>query len=140
MEPPTPKRPPSSLFVVVLWGPQHYLVLWNCRNRGWQSLTLLSLFSGLDGKTMDYTDVSNTFVRLADTHFVQRCPLIPETPETPDAPPPPAPILVINEKDMYVVPRLNLIGKKALGVTLGATRWLVGCLGSAQPHTVHLRP
>ncbi|NWZ57216.1 RPC3 polymerase, partial [Haliaeetus albicilla] len=64
-----------------------------------------------DGKTMDYTDVSNTFVRLADTHFVQRCPLIPETPETPDAPPPPAPILVINEKDMYVVPRLNLIGK-----------------------------
>ncbi|NXJ56031.1 RPC3 polymerase, partial [Spizaetus tyrannus] len=64
-----------------------------------------------DGKTMDYTDVSNTFVRLADTHFVQRCPLIPETPETPDVPPPPAPILVINEKDMYVVPRLNLIGK-----------------------------
>ncbi|NXW25078.1 RPC3 polymerase, partial [Circaetus pectoralis] len=64
-----------------------------------------------DGKTMDYTDVSNTFVRLADTHFVQRCPLIPETPETPDAPPPPAPMLVINEKDMYVVPRLNLIGK-----------------------------
>ncbi|KAM6112613.1 DNA-directed RNA polymerase III subunit RPC3 [Phoenicopterus ruber ruber] len=64
-----------------------------------------------DGKTMDYADVSNTFVRLADTHFVQRCPLVPETPESPDAPPPPAPTLVINEKDMYVVPRLNLIGK-----------------------------
>nr|XP_009924304.1 PREDICTED: DNA-directed RNA polymerase III subunit RPC3 isoform X3 [Haliaeetus albicilla] len=29
-----------------------------------------------DGKTMDYTDVSNTFVRLADTHFVQRLNLI----------------------------------------------------------------
>ncbi|NWR81522.1 RPC3 polymerase, partial [Centropus unirufus] len=28
-----------------------------------------------DGKTMDYTEVSNTFVRLADTHFIQRCPL-----------------------------------------------------------------
>ncbi|NXL03859.1 RPC3 polymerase, partial [Mesembrinibis cayennensis] len=64
-----------------------------------------------DGKTMDYADVSNTFVRLADTHFVQRCPLVPETPENPDAPPPPAPTLVINEKDMYVVPRLNLVGK-----------------------------
>ncbi|NXE85510.1 RPC3 polymerase, partial [Cochlearius cochlearius] len=64
-----------------------------------------------DGKTMDYADVSNTFVRLADTHFVQRCPLVPETPGSPDAPPPPAPTLVIDEKDMYVVPRLNLVGK-----------------------------
>ncbi|XP_035758014.1 DNA-directed RNA polymerase III subunit RPC3 [Egretta garzetta] len=64
-----------------------------------------------DGKTMDYADVSNTFVRLADTHFVQRCPLVPETPESPEAPPPPAPTLVIDEKDMYVVPRLNLVGK-----------------------------
>lgn len=61
---------------------------------------------------MDYADVSNTFVRLADTHFVQRCPQVPETPESPDAPPPPAPTLVINEKDMYVVPRLNLVGEK----------------------------
>ncbi|NXW47963.1 RPC3 polymerase, partial [Nyctiprogne leucopyga] len=64
-----------------------------------------------DGKTMDYCDVSSMFVRLADTHFVQRCPQVPETPETPDTLPPPAPTLVINEKDMYVVPRLNLIGK-----------------------------
>ncbi|XP_071583211.1 DNA-directed RNA polymerase III subunit RPC3 isoform X2 [Heliangelus exortis] len=64
-----------------------------------------------DGKTMDYADVSATFVRLADTHFVQRCPLVPEAPETPQVPPPPAPTLVVNEKDMYVVPRLNLVGK-----------------------------
>ncbi|NWI62767.1 RPC3 polymerase, partial [Todus mexicanus] len=64
-----------------------------------------------DGKTMDYADVSSTFVRLADTHFVQRCPVVPESPENPDAPPPPAPTLVLNEKDMYVVPRLNLVGK-----------------------------
>ncbi|KAM6294321.1 DNA-directed RNA polymerase III subunit RPC3 [Aegotheles albertisi] len=64
-----------------------------------------------DGKTMDYTDVSSTFVRLADTHFVQRCPSVPEAPETPEVPPPPAPTLVSNEKDMYVVPRLNLVGK-----------------------------
>ncbi|NXD87305.1 RPC3 polymerase, partial [Halcyon senegalensis] len=64
-----------------------------------------------DGKTMDYAEVSSTFVRLADTHFVQRCPLVPETPESPDAPPLPAPTLVLNEKDMYVVPKLNLTGK-----------------------------
>ncbi|NWX47921.1 RPC3 polymerase, partial [Steatornis caripensis] len=64
-----------------------------------------------DGKTMDYADVANTFVRLADTHFVQRCPQVPETPEKPAAPPPAAPTLVINEKDMYVVPRLHLVGK-----------------------------
>ncbi|NXT85823.1 RPC3 polymerase, partial [Zapornia atra] len=64
-----------------------------------------------DGKTMDYADVSGTFVRLADTHFVQRCPSAPEIPESPEAPPPPAPTLVVNEKDMYVVPRLNLVGK-----------------------------
>ncbi|NXE57310.1 RPC3 polymerase, partial [Casuarius casuarius] len=64
-----------------------------------------------DGKTMDYADVSSTFVRLADTHFVQRCPLVPEAAETPEVPPPPAPTLVISEKDMYAVPKLNLIGK-----------------------------
>ncbi|CAM2108249.1 DNA-directed RNA polymerase III subunit RPC3 isoform X1 [Caretta caretta] len=64
-----------------------------------------------DGKTMDYGEVSNTFVRLADTHFIQRCPMAPETTETSDAPPPPAPTLAVNEKDMYVVPNLNLIGK-----------------------------
>ncbi|NXD17952.1 RPC3 polymerase, partial [Nothocercus nigrocapillus] len=62
-----------------------------------------------DGKTMDYADVSNTFVRLADTHFVQRCPQVPEAAETPEAPP--APALVLSEKDMYMVPRLSLAGK-----------------------------
>ncbi|NXD73135.1 RPC3 polymerase, partial [Eolophus roseicapillus] len=64
-----------------------------------------------DGKTMDYSEVVNTFVRLADTHFVQRCPLVPEGLDTPKVPPPPAPTLVLSEKDMYVVPRLNLVGK-----------------------------
>ncbi|XP_077182870.1 DNA-directed RNA polymerase III subunit RPC3 [Paroedura picta] len=64
-----------------------------------------------DGKTMDYSEVSSTFVRLADTHFVQRCPSAPENPEPSEAPPPPAPTLVFNEKEMYTVPRLNLIGR-----------------------------
>ncbi|NXM98121.1 RPC3 polymerase, partial [Sylvia borin] len=64
-----------------------------------------------EGKTMDYTEVSNTFVRLADTHFIQRCPTVPESPQSTKAPPPPAPALTIEEKDMYVVPRLSLVGK-----------------------------
>lgn len=64
-----------------------------------------------DGKSMDYADVLSTFVRLADTHFVQRCPQVPEGPQDPDVPPPAAPTLVLNEKDMYVVPKLNLVGK-----------------------------
>ncbi|XP_008627874.1 PREDICTED: DNA-directed RNA polymerase III subunit RPC3 isoform X1 [Corvus brachyrhynchos] len=64
-----------------------------------------------DGKTMDYSEVSSTFVRLADTHFIQRCPMVPEIPQGAKAPPPPAPALAIAEKDMYVVPRLSLVGK-----------------------------
>uniref|UniRef100_A0A2K6TW05 DNA-directed RNA polymerase III subunit RPC3 n=1 Tax=Saimiri boliviensis boliviensis TaxID=39432 RepID=A0A2K6TW05_SAIBB len=62
-----------------------------------------------DGKTMDYAEVSNTFVRLADTHFVQRCPSVPTTENSDPGPPPPAPTLVMNEKDMYLVPKLSLI-------------------------------
>ncbi|XP_020665898.3 DNA-directed RNA polymerase III subunit RPC3 [Pogona vitticeps] len=64
-----------------------------------------------EGKTMDYSEVSQTFTRLADTHFVQRCPLTSEGPEALDVPPPPAPTLVPSEKDMYAIPKLNLIGK-----------------------------
>ncbi|NXM63615.1 RPC3 polymerase, partial [Illadopsis cleaveri] len=64
-----------------------------------------------DGKTMDYTEVSSTFVRLADTHFIQRCPIVSESPQSTKVPPPPAPALAIDEKDMYIVPRLSLVGK-----------------------------
>ncbi|NWV20393.1 RPC3 polymerase, partial [Origma solitaria] len=64
-----------------------------------------------DGKSMDYAEVSSTFARLADTHFIQRCPTVPESPQTAEAPPPPAPALAITEKDMYIVPRLGLVGK-----------------------------
>lgn len=59
---------------------------------------------------MEYADVSSTFVRLADTHLVQRCPLLPEPPQ---GPPGPAPTLVLDEKEMYTVPRLNLTGEGA---------------------------
>lgn len=87
----------------------------------------LRLSSHLDGKTMDYSEVSGTFVRLADTHFIQRCPMVPESPRSAKAPPPPAPALAIAEKDMYVVPRLSLVGESPgdLGI------W--GASGSTQP-------
>ncbi|XP_005533551.1 PREDICTED: DNA-directed RNA polymerase III subunit RPC3 isoform X2 [Pseudopodoces humilis] len=64
-----------------------------------------------DGKTMDYTEVSSTFVRLADTHFIQRCPIVPESPRSAKALPHSAPALAVDEKDMYIVPRLSLVGK-----------------------------
>ncbi|XP_025071058.1 DNA-directed RNA polymerase III subunit RPC3 isoform X2 [Alligator sinensis] len=73
--------------------------------------TAKTLYGDTDGKTMDYTEVSSTFVRLADTHFVQRCPGVPDASGPSDSAAPPAPTLVIDEKDMYSVPRLNLIGK-----------------------------
>ncbi|NXK85417.1 RPC3 polymerase, partial [Formicarius rufipectus] len=64
-----------------------------------------------DGKSMDYSEVSNAFVRLADTHFIQRCPMVPETPPGTEGPPPAVPTLTIADRDMYVVPRLSLGGK-----------------------------
>ncbi|NXO76371.1 RPC3 polymerase, partial [Sitta europaea] len=53
-----------------------------------------------DGKTLDHMEVSSTFVRLADTHFIQRCPPAPGSPQDPPA-----------ERDLYLVPRLSLGGK-----------------------------
>nr|XP_041577045.1 DNA-directed RNA polymerase III subunit RPC3 [Taeniopygia guttata]XP_041577046.1 DNA-directed RNA polymerase III subunit RPC3 [Taeniopygia guttata]XP_041577047.1 DNA-directed RNA polymerase III subunit RPC3 [Taeniopygia guttata]XP_041577048.1 DNA-directed RNA polymerase III subunit RPC3 [Taeniopygia guttata]XP_041577049.1 DNA-directed RNA polymerase III subunit RPC3 [Taeniopygia guttata]XP_041577050.1 DNA-directed RNA polymerase III subunit RPC3 [Taeniopygia guttata]XP_041577051.1 DNA-dire len=65
-----------------------------------------------DGKSMDVSEVSATFVRLADTHFIQRCPAPPALPPEvpPDARvPPPAP--ASEDKDRFLVPRLGLGGK-----------------------------
>ncbi|XP_029436910.1 DNA-directed RNA polymerase III subunit RPC3 isoform X3 [Rhinatrema bivittatum] len=64
-----------------------------------------------DGKAMDYGEVSSTFVRLVDTHFLRRCPAPPETPLGLAVPAPAAPLLMTSEKDMYTVPKLNMIGK-----------------------------
>ncbi|MEE6491610.1 hypothetical protein FKM82_016293 [Ascaphus truei] len=63
-----------------------------------------------DGKTMEYSEVSATFTRLADTHFVQRCPE-KDTTQTAEGRRPPAPTLVTNEKDMYTIPKLSLLGR-----------------------------
>ncbi|NXY82470.1 RPC3 polymerase, partial [Alcedo cyanopectus] len=68
-----------------------------------------------DGKSMDYAEVLGTFVLLADTHFVQRCPLVPDTPQSPGTAPAPAPTLVLNEKEMFLVPKLSLAGEEPSG-------------------------
>lgn len=66
-----------------------------------------------DGKSMEYSEVLATFSQLADTHFVQRCPTISDTAETPSAEGrrPPAPTLATNEKEMYTVPKVTLLGR-----------------------------
>ncbi|XP_027529354.1 DNA-directed RNA polymerase III subunit RPC3-like [Neopelma chrysocephalum] len=95
--------------------------MWSQRVCGVLTAVVVTVASGIsqihpllslpDGKTMDYAEVSGTFVRLADTHFIRRCPMVPENPRNAAEPPPPAPALAIAERDMYVVPRLSLTGK-----------------------------
>ncbi|XP_040189870.1 DNA-directed RNA polymerase III subunit RPC3 isoform X1 [Rana temporaria] len=63
-----------------------------------------------DGKSMEYSDVSTTFTQLADTHFVQRCPVVEEKEGT-EGRRPPIPSLVMNEKEMFCVPRVVLVGR-----------------------------
>uniref|UniRef100_A0A6I8QJ02 DNA-directed RNA polymerase III subunit RPC3 n=1 Tax=Xenopus tropicalis TaxID=8364 RepID=A0A6I8QJ02_XENTR len=63
-----------------------------------------------DSKSMEYSEVSATFTHLADTHFVQRCPTVQEKDAT-EGRPPLAPTLQMNEKEMYIVPKLNMTGR-----------------------------
>ncbi|KAM4690670.1 DNA-directed RNA polymerase III subunit RPC3 [Rhinophrynus dorsalis] len=65
-----------------------------------------------DGKSMEYSEVSSTFTRLADTHFVQRCPSLPEQETTQsEGRPPLVPTLEVKDKDLYTVPKLNMMGR-----------------------------
>ncbi|XP_040268787.1 DNA-directed RNA polymerase III subunit RPC3 [Bufo bufo] len=66
-----------------------------------------------DGKSIEYSEVLATFTQLADTHFVQRCPGVSDTGDAPrvEGRRPPAPTLVTNEKEMYCVPKVTLIGR-----------------------------
>uniref|UniRef100_A0A3B5BGP9 DNA-directed RNA polymerase III subunit RPC3 n=1 Tax=Stegastes partitus TaxID=144197 RepID=A0A3B5BGP9_9TELE len=51
-----------------------------------------------EGRSMDYSEVSSTFSKLVETHFLQRCP--PAAPPTPESFP-----------DCYKVPHVTLIGR-----------------------------
>ncbi|NXP99958.1 RPC3 polymerase, partial [Vidua macroura] len=71
-----------------------------------------------DGKSMDFSEVSATFVRLADTHFIHCVPPHPQSHPTcsssSSAPPmaraAPGPAAGAHAKDRFVVPRLGLVG------------------------------
>ncbi|NP_001086474.1 polymerase (RNA) III (DNA directed) polypeptide C (62kD) S homeolog isoform X1 [Xenopus laevis] len=63
-----------------------------------------------DSKSMEYSEVSATFTHLADTHFVQRCPGLQEKDAT-EGRPPLAPTLQMDEKEMYIIPKVNLTGR-----------------------------
>ncbi|CAI5662235.1 unnamed protein product [Oreochromis niloticus] len=78
-----------------------------------------------EGRTMDYTEVSSTFSKLVETHFLQRCPPLPgvgnkdssapsETPATPGTPAAPvntAPPTPESFPECYKVPSVTLIGR-----------------------------
>ncbi|XP_018425582.1 PREDICTED: DNA-directed RNA polymerase III subunit RPC3 [Nanorana parkeri] len=67
-----------------------------------------------DGKSMEYSEVSTTFSQLADTHFVQRCPVVQDeegASGTEGRRPPVVPNFVTNEKELFCVPRVLLIGR-----------------------------
>ncbi|KAG2462672.1 RPC3 polymerase, partial [Polypterus senegalus] len=68
------------------------------------------LTDSTEGKTMEYSEVVNTFTCLVDTHFLQRCPVVSEV-EKSEALPPVAPTMFNPEKEMYTVPRVNLTGR-----------------------------
>ncbi|XP_005936176.1 DNA-directed RNA polymerase III subunit RPC3 [Haplochromis burtoni] len=78
-----------------------------------------------EGLTMDYSEVSSTFSKLVETHFLQRCPPLPrvgnkdssapsETPATPGTPAAPvntAPPTPESFPECYKVPSMTLIGR-----------------------------
>ncbi|XP_039661124.1 DNA-directed RNA polymerase III subunit RPC3 isoform X1 [Perca fluviatilis] len=77
-----------------------------------------------EGRSMDYSEVSSTFFRLVETHFLQRCPPLagpePKDSATPAAPAPPgtpatpvstAPPTPESFPDCYKVPHVTLVGR-----------------------------
>lgn len=78
-----------------------------------------------EGLTMDYSEVSSTFSKLVETHFLQRCPPLPrvgnkdssapsETPAAPGTPAAPvntAPPTPESFPECYKVPSVTLIGR-----------------------------
>ncbi|XP_044063227.1 DNA-directed RNA polymerase III subunit RPC3 [Siniperca chuatsi] len=77
-----------------------------------------------EGRSMDYSEVSNAFSKLVETHFLQRCPPMvgagktdnatPATPTTPGTPAAPVSTALPTPEsfpDCYKVPHVTLIGR-----------------------------
>lgn len=87
----------------------------------------LYLLLFLEGRSMDYSEVSSAFSKLVETHFLQRCPPMaaaatkngaasatPATPATPGTPAAPVSTTLPTPEsfpDCYRVPHVTLIGK-----------------------------
>ncbi|XP_078390207.1 DNA-directed RNA polymerase III subunit RPC3 [Cetorhinus maximus] len=64
-----------------------------------------------DSKTREYSETSNTFIRLVQTHFLQKCGMVSDSVNAEGPRPSPAPTLVTDEKEMYTVPNLSVVGQ-----------------------------
>ncbi|XP_043542590.1 DNA-directed RNA polymerase III subunit RPC3 [Chiloscyllium plagiosum] len=62
-----------------------------------------------DNKTREHSETSNTFVRLVQTHFLQKCGLVSESVTAEGSQPSRAPTLITDEKEMYTVPNLSVV-------------------------------
>ncbi|XP_060676830.1 DNA-directed RNA polymerase III subunit RPC3 isoform X2 [Hemiscyllium ocellatum] len=61
-----------------------------------------------DNKTREHSETSNTFVRLVQTHFLQKCGLVSESVTAEGSQLSRAPTLITDEKEMYTVPNLSV--------------------------------
>lgn len=72
-----------------------------------------------EGHSMDYSEVSSTFSKLVETHFLQRCPPVGGAGTSGSAPPPEAPAAAVSTAlptpesfpECYTVPQVTLIGR-----------------------------
>ncbi|GCC19835.1 hypothetical protein chiPu_0018562 [Chiloscyllium punctatum] len=64
-----------------------------------------------DNKTREHSETSNTFVRLVQTHFLQKCGLVSESVTAEGSQPSRAPTLITDEKEMYTVPNLSVVAQ-----------------------------
>lgn len=83
-----------------------------------------NVFVVVEGRSMDYSEVSAAFSSLVETHFLQRCPQLggaamkegttpadAVTPAAPAAPASTAPPTAESFSDCYKVPQVTLIGR-----------------------------
>lgn len=83
----------------------------------WDSKYLF--FPVIEGQSMDYGEVSSTFSKLVETHFLQRCPPVGGAGTSGTAPPPEAPAVAVSTAlptpesfpECYTIPQVTLIGR-----------------------------
>ncbi|XP_077576534.1 DNA-directed RNA polymerase III subunit RPC3 [Stigmatopora nigra] len=69
-----------------------------------------------EGQSMDFKDVSSSFSKLVETHFIQRCPPMASAkakadPSTPEVPASTEPLAPESFPNCYIVPNVTLLGR-----------------------------